>query len=577
MLGQDDMNPNASSPDPRSYNSKPVGKRMVIISAGVIMNVILAGILFCALFLWGFRAPSPVVGGVQAGSPAQRAGLLPGDRILRFDGDRMHDFTKVKLATALAAPDEPSEIVVLRDGQETRLRVTPVKDLSEGGFLQIGVLPASSLRVPDEYQLPPDAEGLTPDERALRGGDVIVAVNGVPLPPDDSDPIRDRNWATFAAEIQRSFGRPVTLTVRGKDGSERTVQSHPMFASHFGRRPLNFAGLQPRTQVAYISDDSAAKGRLRPDDTVVRIRTDGTGDAVDHPSYPQFFQVIEAAQQRGSTISLDVLREGGRVSIAKLELTARIEQPFARDRYGLGVGPRPEETRAVIAAPLPDSPAAQAGFRAGERIVSIAGQPVEGWHDVHRILSSVTDGEAKSVEVTVAPASGEDAPETRTLALSKEDAAAIASIQYTVALPLGERTEIRKTNNPAEALWWGVEETRDLIIQFYVVLKRMLIQQTVSASSMSGPVGIFHHGVRIASRGPDWMVWYLAMISANLAVVNFLPLPIVDGGHFIFLLLEKVRGRPVSPRVMVVTQVIGLALIVGLFLFVTYNDIMRLL
>jgi regulator of sigma E protease len=128
MLGQDDMNPNAGSPDPRAYNNKPVGKRMVIISAGVIMNVILAGILFCALFLWGFRAPSPVVGGVQAGSPAQRAGLLPGDRILRFDGDRMHDFTKVKLATALAAPDEPTEIVVLRDGAEKTLRVTPLKD-----------------------------------------------------------------------------------------------------------------------------------------------------------------------------------------------------------------------------------------------------------------------------------------------------------------------------------------------------------------------------------------------------------------------------------------------------------------
>jgi regulator of sigma E protease len=266
------------------------------------------------------------------------------------------------------------------------------------------------------------------------------------------------------------------------------------------------------------------------------------------------------------------------VSIPKLELSARIEQPLGRDRYGLGVGPRWEESRAVLTAPLPDSAAAKARFRAGERVVSMAGQPVQTWHDVHRILASAVNGGARSVEVKIASASGGgDEMETRTLALSEEDAADVAAIQYTVALPLDERTEIRKTNNPAEALWWGVEETRDLIIQFYVVLKRMLIQQTVSASSMSGPVGIFHHGVRIASRGPDWMIWYLAMISANLAVVNFLPLPIVDGGHFIFLLLEKVRGRPVSPRVMVVTQVIGLALIVGLFLFVTYNDIMRLM
>jgi regulator of sigma E protease len=66
------------------------------------------------------------------------------------------------------------------------------------------------------------------------------------------------------------------------------------------------------------------------------------------------------------------------------------------------------------------------------------------------------------------------------------------------------------------------------------------------------------------------------MISANLAVVNFLPIPIVDGGLFVFLILEKIMGKPLSPRAQGIAQIVGLALIVGVFLFVTYNDISRL-
>jgi len=66
------------------------------------------------------------------------------------------------------------------------------------------------------------------------------------------------------------------------------------------------------------------------------------------------------------------------------------------------------------------------------------------------------------------------------------------------------------------------------------------------------------------------------MISANLAVVNFLPIPIVDGGLFTFLVIEKLQGRPLSPRTQSIAQVVGLALIVSVFLFVTYQDIMRM-
>jgi regulator of sigma E protease len=91
-----------------------------------------------------------------------------------------------------------------------------------------------------------------------------------------------------------------------------------------------------------------------------------------------------------------------------------------------------------------------------------------------------------------------------------------------------------------------------------------------------GPVGIFQAGTHFARKGNDWLIWFLAMISANLAVVNFLPIPIVDGGLFTFLIVEKIQGRPLSAKTQSIAQFVGLAIILSVFLLVTYQDIARM-
>jgi len=85
-----------------------------------------------------------------------------------------------------------------------------------------------------------------------------------------------------------------------------------------------------------------------------------------------------------------------------------------------------------------------------------------------------------------------------------------------------------------------------------------------------------HAGAQFASRGTSWLIWYLANISANLAVVNFLPIPIVDGGLFTLLILEKIQGKPLSQETQRIVQMVGLVLILGVFLLVTYQDIARI-
>ncbi|MBI4578317.1 MAG: RIP metalloprotease RseP [Planctomycetes bacterium] len=139
-----------------------------------------------------------------------------------------------------------------------------------------------------------------------------------------------------------------------------------------------------------------------------------------------------------------------------------------------------------------------------------------------------------------------------------------------------QRSTIIQESNPLKASLIGMRKTYYFINQIYLTMQRMIFERTMSVDQISGPVGILQMGSRVAAMGLPVLMYFLAMISANLAVINFLPLPIMDGGIFVFLLIEKIKGSPLSMKVQVATQLIGLALIIGIFLFVTFQDIQKL-
>jgi len=149
-------------------------------------------------------------------------------------------------------------------------------------------------------------------------------------------------------------------------------------------------------------------------------------------------------------------------------------------------------------------------------------------------------------------------------------------VGYAESLLTEEERILVKTSNPAEALWIGLNKTYDFILQAYLTMKRMIFTRTVGVENISGPVGIFHVGMAVAESGLPQLMFFLAFLSVNLAVINFLPMPIVDGGLMVFLLIEKIRGTPVSIKTQVVTQGIGLAIIIAAFVFVTFMDISKL-
>jgi regulator of sigma E protease len=265
-----------------------------------------------------------------------------------------------------------------------------------------------------------------------------------------------------------------------------------------------------------------------------------------------------------------VIRDGQKVGpIKDLAPTMKLENTGGKKGLGIGLGF--DQEHPIVADVQKNSPAANAGIPRGATIQTIGGQPVTNWFDVQRLVAAAKADEP--LPITYVTDTGE--PGKADLKLSPDALAAVQSNRFRPDVMLRELSIPRKTSNPLTAIQWGVVETRDLILQFYLTIQRML-DRSVSPSNMMGPLGIFHTGSKIAYRGHDWLIWFLAMISANLAVVNFLPIPIVDGGLFVFLLLEKAMGRPLSPRAQSIAQIVGLALIASVFLFVTYHDIARM-
>ncbi len=130
-------------------------------------------------------------------------------------------------------------------------------------------------------------------------------------------------------------------------------------------------------------------------------------------------------------------------------------------------------------------------------------------------------------------------------------------------------------SNPINAAVAGFKRAYDSTVSVIQSLRHVVITREVGTENLSGPVGIVRMGGQVAESGWTNLLMFLGMISANLAVINFLPMPIVDGGLFLFLVLEKLRGEPVSIKTQIVTQLVGIALIATLFILVTYQDILN--
>ncbi|MBM4322718.1 MAG: RIP metalloprotease RseP [Deltaproteobacteria bacterium] len=220
----------------------------------------------------------------------------------------------------------------------------------------------------------------------------------------------------------------------------------------------------------------------------------------------------------------------------------------------------------------PGLPAEAAGLKKGDLILSIDGKEVKKWEDLSRIIRNSQGKELtlqvkrddETLDVKVTPKSS-----------SVKNLFGEEVSTYVIGITHSGEFLVEKVN-PLVAIGKGFIQTYQGI-ELTVVGIIKLIQRVIPAKTIGGPILIAQMAGEQARRGVLSLVLFMAILSINLGVINLFPIPILDGGHFIFLALEAVLKRPISIKKMEIAQQIGLGLIILLMLFAFYNDLIRII
>lgn len=205
----------------------------------------------------------------------------------------------------------------------------------------------------------------------------------------------------------------------------------------------------------------------------------------------------------------------------------------------------------------PDSPAYTAGIQSGDEILAVDNQPIEEWGD----LTAYIGASEKAIDVMV-DRNGEEITATIKPMLSEEE-------RYII----GITAEV--THNPIIALKNGISSSWNMTILMVDSL-RMLITGDVPASEIAGPVGIVTMVSDTNTYGWYYFASLIALMSINLAMINLLPLPALDGGRILFVIIRKITGKAISDDLEGKIHTAGMMLLFALMIFATWNDIMRL-
>ena len=564
---------------PESYLSKSVPQRLAIIVAGVIMNFLFAIICAAAAYMYGVTAEAPAIGNVAPGSPAWKAGLQAGDRITHIDGRVAREFTDIR--RKMIEGTQTVQFTIERQGESLDIDVVPRR--REGDLLPnigVGFLPTLELH---PQQRLGHREKYYSDETltVLR---TVTVMNRVWLEKVEGQAVN--SFVEYQeAQLQR-IGQAITITVGGVDVEIPAIRKRAI--------PIRF---QMGTIDSVLPGSDAERQGIRAGDSIVSV--DGDAD-FDPLKLPQILLRKVNAGQKNVELVIRKADTGSEqtlaVELAPVRILPELGLTSMRDSIGstaLGLSWNVDPVIAEVdeSALLPGQPVPAVGDRlvsvelinggAILRTNSFSDRTSEGLR-FHSIGERVDVPYIFSLFLQIVPTRNAELPISIRLVLESPD-----ETTKIVELPVLEATdwflpergftlktdEVEfLTDNIGEALALGATRTVTYTLLVYRTL-HSLFDGTVSARALNGPVGIVEVLYRFAHMGFGEFLFLLALIGANLAVINLLPIPPLDGGHVVFLTYEGIFGRPPNELVQVILSYAGLLLILALMVWTVSLDL----
>lgn len=578
MLGQDDTDPSQPKTDREDdFRNKSVAQRALILVGGVAVNALFAVFAFIVAFWVGVPFPSPEVGYTNRGGPAEGQ-LKSGDQILSIDGQEIIAFQDVQQIVAFSG-GQPMNFKVSRLVNNERKQLDVKITARKGEDDELYTIGVGGLYVVAQVE-----DKSKTSEQDLKKGDRILSFKnkaGKDRPMSGISELTQLAYDNPGSWIPVTVERPKFDSLGNPIAVEKTFDAK-IYCPELKHWTLGLEYEDTPRVSTILAQASAEKGGLQKDDQILSIG----GQAAVAPTLGELVQVAckqaLAAKQTHIEMAVRRLVEG---KSQELTLKIPVPEPKGADkRFTLGFGFGADMVKSIVpGSPLDevnkalkkDDPEAVV-LQAGDRLTRIqihrrlgmfwVGNEPAFRRNVQSIVDIIKDSrparlsferEGRSYTVVVTPKENAD---------DRYGSLELAFRQRRIMVQRGF----------FDGLKLGLYSTRVSMGQILQMLRSLVVRRDVSVKKLGGPIKIVQIATVVADHGPGKMIWFLALLSVNLAVLNILPIPVLDGGHLLFIMIEWLKGEPVSEDVLIYAQWAGLILILGLIITVTFNDIISL-
>lgn len=518
------------APRPDELWGKSAWARMQIFAAGAVLNLLVAFPICILANLIGRPEEVPIAG--QVGVPESYAGMRPGDRILSVAGEPVRNLQKYRMQVLRRKSGTKVPVRISRDGRERTIQV----EVRNSNFHRVGPLQNRLARIEKDSILA---------RAGVREGELLEEIRWTGK--DGKEVVRRILTLGDAQEaFEEIAGQKVVFRVRPIDGEPRDVRIQVPTRIIY-RFPEDRRLREPI--VGGVEKGFPAHGILEEGDRILAI----AGRPVR--SFHDLKEALRGLANRRVKIRFE--RNGK-------TLEKEIRPVISSDGSGhLGIILKPTNVIADVreGSVYEALPRGARIERVGDKTGDLTINDLVGF-EVKDPAKPLIVGLGGGKTVTLKPVRAEVA-----------DTEALGILGFGPAVRTLDYEEWGAWERITEGLWQPI----GICMLTWDFLKKMVSGQE-SAENLAGPVGIFHLTYVSANVG-GWggLVWLLGLITVNLGVLNLLPLPLLDGGHiWILLVAEKIRGKPPSERFLAGFQWVGVALFLGLVVFVTKNDIQRL-